>query len=41
MLGEKRYDFSVEGRDVVGLAAGDEIAVDYDLFVDPLSACVS
>ena len=35
MLGEEGYDFAVEGGDVVGLAAGDKIAVDHDLLVDP------
>src|SRR5690349_18831785 len=30
-----------DGRDVVGVAAGDEVAVDDDLLVDPLAAAVA
>src|SRR5581483_4230948 len=38
--GEDPEHLAVEGRDVVRLAARDEVAVDHDLLVDPVAAGV-
>jgi len=35
MTREQLDHFPVKGRDVIGLAAGDEIPINDDLFVDP------
>ena len=39
--GQHRFQRLVEGGDVVGLAAGDELAVDHDFFVAPPGAGVA
>src|SRR6266702_77667 len=38
---EELYHCFIEGRNIVGLAAGDKILVVHDLTIDPLRSCVA